>query len=130
MKKIDRLIQLAIPIVSETKIANDDGIIEKQFKGYVSSYGAAITQSGLLAATVFFENENADTEAARQKVPNAILHLINEQDNFGNLSDYILHKPKEGKEVKKITHSQKLRLIAEAAVALKIAMRTFKFKED
>ena len=94
MRKIDKLIQQAIPIITTTEIAID-GIIDKQFKGYVSSYGAAITQSGLLAATVFFENEDADTEAKREKIPKAILHLIGAQENFKKLSDYILDNPKE-----------------------------------
>jgi len=130
MRKIDKLIQQVIPIITTTEIAID-GIIDKQFKGYVSSYGAAITQSGLLAATIFFENKDADTEATREKIPEAILHLIGAQKRFNKLSDYILDNPKEkDKTVSTKSHSQKLRLISEAAVALKIAMRTFEFTKE
>jgi len=91
--------------------------VQSEYNGYIASFGASITRSGLLPAVIFFENEESDTNAKRHLIPKAILQLIS-PNTEGKLSEYILKKSKSNREM--------MREISDAAVALKIALRTYK----
>lgn len=127
MKQVEKWIPDAIQVITADKFCKEGTLkIDKEFKGYFASFGAAIIQSGLLPAVIFFENEQGDAKADRPKVPKAILHLLRKQYNqeqnrplheYEKLSDYLL---KSGQP-----DSKDLAIIGKAAVALKIALRTF-----
>lgn len=124
MKRIEKQIPKAIKIIQEVIVEDENSIaVKPEFKGYFASFGASIVQSGLLPSVIFFENEDSDTQAFRHKVPTAILaYLLGETDNEektkdNKLSDYIINSPKSRRQL--------VKEVSEAAVALKIALRTF-----
>lgn len=55
----------------------ENGQYRKPFKGYFSSYGAAIVQSGLLAASSFFEGESESAQD-RPLVVEAVVKVLRE----------------------------------------------------
>ena len=129
-KRINQWIPDAIRILSDDiKINRDKNGIEipvpKAFKGYFSSFGAAVVQSGILPAVIFFENETGRTEANRPHVIEAVLKLLQAKgeipSNVGRLTTHLLN-PQNQQELQKP--------IVEAAIALKIALRTFTIEKD
>lgn len=132
MKKVEKWIPDAIEVIAANQFAEKGGLkIDAAFKGYFASFGAAIIQSGLLPAVIFFENEQGGAKADRYKVPQAILHLLKKQygseqnktlHEYGKLSEYVLNSKQAG--------VKDLQMISKAAVALKIALRTFDLTEE
>lgn len=130
MKQVEKWIPDAIKVIMDDGFCKEDTLkIDKEFKGYFASFGAAVIQSGLLPAVIFFENEQGDAKADRKKVPAAILHLLaqkytQEQNpdlhDCQKLSTYLLKSPNAA--------SKDLAMITKASVALKIALRTFDLK--
>lgn len=99
------------------------------YKGYISSFGASIVQSGLVAAAAFFEKKDSDADENRCAVVNAIIAVLKEQNkltgSIPSLSIYALQY-KEDKE-------KLLKNIDKAVAALKLAIRQYKgikSKED
>lgn len=130
MRKVENLIPEAIQVIAEVEIPTENSLtVDKEFKGYFASFGASIVQSGLLPATIFFENEDSDAQAKREKVPLAILYLLKKKN--GNdpalkaakrLSEYILKAQK--------SYSKLLKEVSQASVALKIALRTYNLNSE
>jgi len=117
MNKIEKIIPDAIDAIKNVGIT--DGLeVSSEYNGYIASFGASITRSGLLPTVIFFENEESGAKAKRELVPKALLHLIKQQEKYGKLSDYIMKSD--------TPHSKKLSEISNAAIALKIALRTYK----
>jgi len=123
MKKIDhQLIQFASKALIETGIVNNNAY-EREFGGYISSLGAAIIQSGLLPAMIFFENEDSEAKE-RHKVIKAVKSIINKcrESKNGKIINstvvkYILDNPDDNYLLDEIT---------TAATAMKLALRMYK----
>lgn len=117
-------IEKAIVALQDQKI-----VIENEFageyKGYISSFGAAIIQSGLLPAVIFYENSPSSNKD-KSKIINAIKQLLTEvagrQITGDKFSDYIIQNRSEGTRI--------LADVNKAAVALKLALRIFKEKRE
>lgn len=115
-KRIEDMIPLAIDAIR--KIIAKDNKVSKEYKGYISSFGASVIQSGLIPTIAFYENENADSKGDRNKITSAILYVITDGENInGKLLDYVLTK----KEERRVTKQK----INDAAIAIKLAIRTF-----
>ena len=129
----------------ETMLTN--GILDKEYDGYVSSLGASIINSGLLPTLSFYTDvHKSASEVRRFKLLKAIFAVVNPtaaeaagNDNKG-LLNYVLekvygegfqHAPAGtlGEGDKKELAKQKSRLL-EAAVAVKLAMRNFKHSDS
>lgn len=123
MTTIERLIPLAIVVIKETGIANEQLKVNAEFKGYFASFGASIIQSGLLPAVIFFENEEGSARADRKKVPQAMLYLMEKQENNELVFDE--HKKLSSLILEQQFNAILLRKVTNAAVALKIALRTY-----
>ena len=105
-KRIEEYIPKALKAITDLKIA-DNGEVPKQFNGYISSFGASIRQAGLLA-TVLFYGEKGGAEEDRQNVVKAIEKII-------------------AKDIQQNIKDKKLKSeVEDAAVALKLAIRTYK----
>lgn len=107
-KPIEKYIPKALEAITKLDIANN-GEVPKQFNGYISSFGASVRQAGLLATVLFYENEQSNTEEDRTKVIKAIEYIIGEKIIKDNRVEKSI-RPK----------------VEDAAVALKLAVRTFK----
>ena len=123
-RRIEKLIPLAIAVLEDVGIADKETLKAfKEFKGYISSFGASVIQSGLLPAVIFFEQEENRAEKLRHLVPEAILLLTQRK-----YDEKILYKKdkKLSDHIYKSAHPEELaKDISDAAVALKLALRTF-----
>jgi len=105
-------LQRAIEAVREEKIYNaEKKCVPKEYNGYISSFGASVRQAGLLATILFFENTSSQAAQDRTKVLRAI--------------EYILELPQNS--IKDNLDREKIEM---AAVALKLAVRTFPLEKN
>ena len=77
MKISKKQIEYAIEALRANNIITNDNQYPKVFKGYISSFGAAVIQSGLIPAIIFFENEDNDANADRHKIIGVLKDIIN-----------------------------------------------------
>lgn len=112
MNKIEKYIPKAIEAVKKN-IALENGEVPKEFNGYISSFGASIRQAGILPTVLFFENKNASSQEDRSKILRAIEYILGIKES--QIDDVALERKKD---------------IETAAVALKLAIRTFKLKRQ
>lgn len=105
-KNIERLIPDAINVARE--ILADNGTIQKEYNSYISSFGASISQAGLSSTIAFFKKTDASSNADRKKVITSIEKLLAKG------------------EIEKLPKKD----ILDAAVALKLAIRTFELSKD
>lgn len=100
------------------------------FKGYFSSFGASVAQSGLLAASLFFENAENDAEANRSLVVCAVVEVLHtmkvlSDEEYGERSlAMIIHKCHSSRL------SQLLPLVDHAIATLKLSLRDFRGCEN
>jgi len=125
-RRIDKLIPKAIKAANHC-IANNkeifkkyNGAIPSEYNGYISSFGAAVLQSGLNAAIAFNESENSRSARNKRPLMQAILELIkNENDKEEKLLEYVLSNDSSETKDK----------IMDAVTALKLAIRTFELEK-
>ncbi|MEZ4773690.1 MAG: hypothetical protein R3D00_10955 [Bacteroidia bacterium] len=129
--RIEQMIPKAIEVL-QSEVANGGTTIPDKFKGYFASFGAAVVQSGLLPAVIFYgqkENQkeggkaNTGPQEARWKVTWCIYRLIFpdkkvETDKHAALKNYLLGKTNQ------LTEAEEMNIL-DAALALKMALRTF-----
>lgn len=107
-KQIESYIPKALDAIESLKIA-ENGEVPRQFNGYIASFGASVRQAGLLATVLFYSNEQSKSEEERKKVVEAIESIIGiSLSNINNID--------------RTTRSK----VEDAAVALKLSVRTFK----
>jgi CRISPR-associated protein Cmr5 len=120
MNRVEELIPRTMEVL---KNGFKDGEIEKEYNGYISSFGASVLMSGLKASVAMFESENSSAQADRRKLMNIILQILDERATKDDkLLDYILRNSDKEEFLKKE--------ILNIATALKLCIRTFKFKES
>jgi CRISPR-associated protein Cmr5 len=130
-KKIENLIPIAMEAIEcqRIELLNDKKEIPKEFKGYISNFGASIIQSGLLATVAFYESKDSGAKEDRSQLTRCILYLIDEDEKSKilkgekrKLLKYILAYQKDNEELKEE--------IINAAISLKLALRTFAFTKE
>lgn len=99
MKIDSKLIEIADKAICPTdnndnskRIVQTDGLFDNRFKGYISSFGASIVQSGLLPTVIFFE-QSSDKAEKRDLIILALKRILNEYYSYnidGKLYRYIL----------------------------------------
>jgi len=137
-EKINNLIPKAIDVIESSGIAHD-GVVKKEYKGYISSMGASIIQTGLLATLAFYQNDSGK-KAKSSFLLKAILSLIKPNDSTETklikyIIDNSLRPQAAGDNDVSVADldSDKLYIleqeVSDALVALKLALRTFKIEE-
>lgn len=126
MKIKDSLINTAIQALLDSDIItlNSNGIqiYPKEFKGYISSFGASMIQSGLLPAVIFYENsENASAD--RALFIRAIILVLNRELGYNIDEDELFSTYIRNHQDNK---SKLTADVNKAAIALKLALRVFK----
>ena len=130
-KMLDELIPLAIDVINKLNF-KVNGTVSKTYHGYFSSFGADMINASPLAAAIFAEDSskketesNTGTKEDRTLVATAILALLKKKfypNTVENtLSSFIITKSTNG-----ILPSVCVEYILASAIALKIALRTFK----
>ena len=126
MRNIEKLIPAAINAVN-TKMAKD-GKVNSAYKGYISSLGAGIIQSGLLPTLAMYKgNEDSDKKKANTGcLLDAIFEVIkttpstitNDEDD---LFSYALRASQQQNNCQVVIDK-----VLNASIAIKLAIRTFK----
>ena len=122
-KRIETYLPDALTVLADVGIVDDNGTADSKFKGYFSSFGAAIVLSGIKPALAFYANENSDETKKRAKILTAIYKLVVPVNN-----QHPNPKPKDLLKYYIDNENVDLQLkqkILDAAVALKLALRTY-----
>jgi CRISPR/Cas system CMR-associated protein Cmr5 small subunit len=122
MNRIEKMIPDAIESVAICIASH--GNVDKAFSGYISSLGASITTAGLLPTLIFFSDKGG-SQADRPAVIKAIEYILTKY-GYIQANEKLLEKVKI--IVDQSAYSQLSRceeLISDAAVALKLSIRTF-----
>ena len=118
-RKINELIPRALQAIKDSKMAVN-GEFEKEYKGYISSMGASILQSGLIATLAFYSKDAEGSGAKRTYLLKAIGMLVVPDNNNNELLKYVLVNRSNQRKIEND--------ISNALIALKLALRTFKQK--
>lgn len=124
-KRVDDLLPAAVDTLQRCEIANEKGEIDKNFRGQISSFGAAVSSGSLLAAAAFF-NQQAGAKNDRGKLMDAINSLLSSELKYQTsttLFNTIRSTPKSNQRKLKDD-------ILACAVALKLAMNLYTLKSD
>ena len=127
MKISKKQIEYAIEALRANNIITNDN-------QYISSFGAAVIQSGLIPAIIFFENEDNDANADRHKIIGVLKDIINAMRQQYTVTDATIlvssQIPANYSMAQYIIEhgntDQLLKEITEAAVAMKLALRMYK----
>lgn len=124
--RVENFIPIALQIIKNEGIANENNEVPDVYNGYISSFGASIIQSGLLTTVTFFDRENNNTKEDRRKIVNVIFSIIKTEEKYKSEKETSLLKYL-------IEHKAHFDDIEDdiicAAIATKLALRTFKFIE-
>jgi len=123
-KRIEQMIPIAMNILPTLGILTPDGELPSNYSGYIDSFGPTVRQSGLIQAVTFNEKEE------RKKI-NELLFKVLEKSEKETLKTFgidISNGDNLVKLVGKVSGLKKAKLqklILEAVVACKLAMKTF-----
>lgn len=112
----DEIIKAQAALTSSHIVNNDR--YDSKFAGYISSFAASLTQSGLLATVIAYENTDSQAEK-RPQVIAALKTMLDINPPHSNLAQYIL-------DGRKASDPQFIAKVERAMVALKIALRLYK----
>lgn len=126
MQSIDKYLATAIThIKDESNNFLENGQIPKVYKGYIASFGTIIKQSGLLPAVVLFSNTQASGDANKGPILEAIFKLLKAHTNLVEETHLDLLAFAIAKKDDSLARKEMIR----AAIALKLALRTFKIQK-
>ncbi len=126
-RRVEKYIPDALKVLEKEETFKNN-IIPKVFKGYISSFGASIVQSGLIPTLAFYLDKESGAQSKRCLIPEFIYNILVEKENdsdvkdYINLFDYALNSNED--------YQYKKDIIKDASVALKLVMNTFEFKEE
>ena len=144
MNKIEKLLSSALEAAKKfITMDNEQLSVPKQFKGYISSFGASVIQSGLMPTLAFYSDAKKAKGDRSLLIP-ALVYMLFKNEIYALNSDVqyaldALEKDKE-KDLKSRIHiffnwlleankanPEKLRKeLMDASIALKLALRTFR----
>jgi len=120
---INNEIQIAYETLSEVGIVKDNKV-NKTFRGYVSTFGAAIVMGSLLPAIAFYNNKENDL---RKKMLDAILEVLKRDGKAKEektLFDYAKKRINAGEEAACKED------IVNAAIAIKLAVNLYELVKN
>jgi len=120
-EKADEAIKKFIVTSKKGSPATDANVIESAYKGAVSSFGAGVVMSGIIPTIQFYmaSSERRDTDS--QKIVNSIAHILG-YESAKALKDAIMKTAD-----KRVENQEMKRKVCDAAIALKIMMRSYEF---
>lgn len=124
--EINRLLPDAYDVLKQTGIANEKNQIEKTYRGYISTFGAAVYGGSLLAAIAFFTDQG-DADCDRTKLMQALHLLVVPKGENGTGQDFFTFIRKQ---IQQNGEAQWKERVINAAIALKLAMNLYKLVKD
>lgn len=129
MRAVEKLIPAAISAITSSGMAVN-GEVNKAYKGYISSLGAGIIQSGLLPTLAMYkgtegsDNKKAETRNLLKAIYSVVKSKHNPKPTDDNLFNYALGLSRDSNKRQMVTDE-----IINASIAVKLAIRTFKLVE-
>lgn len=109
-------------------IVNGEGKFPKTFSRYISGYGASIVQSGLVAASIFYEKKDSDSASDRNLVVKSLLMILKEHkaipQEVSSMAIYAFELSKTG------CLGKLLVVVDKALAAMKLVLRFYKKEEN
>jgi CRISPR-associated protein Cmr5 len=123
-KNVEKFIPYALDAIKKEFGNGEDEIsIKNEFNGYISSFGASIIQSGLAPTIAFYTNTKNRANQDRSKIINIIEEIIKKDKKY-KINKNLLLTAIENDDREFIND------VKDAAIALKLAIRTFKFEKE
>ena len=135
-KQVEEYLPRAYDVLKECGIASGTPLaIENEFRGYIASFGAAVSMGSLLSAVAFFSKQG-DAKRDRSKLMEAIYRLIAADGGTteipkadalsrGHLFQYVRDRNKNEADQRAVKED-----VLSAAVALKLAMNLYDLKNS
>ncbi|MBD3793974.1 MAG: hypothetical protein IE889_07440 [Campylobacterales bacterium] len=111
-KRIESFIPKALEAIESLGISKS-GRVPKEYNGYIASFGASVRQAGLLATILFYDNANSNAQEDRTKVIRALEAITGDKLDKNTKNTPALRTKVE-----------------DAAIALKLALRTYKLVKE
>ena len=130
-ERINRMIPVAIQKIKEAKLDDNKDLLVKEngeellpsnYSSYMDSFGISVRMSGLLQTVAFYEKDEK-----RKPINKLLLEVLAENDESlkgKELLSVVCEKIKDPTEYRKFEER-----VIEAAIAYKLAMKTFKKKK-
>ena len=118
----DEIIKAQAALTS-SHIVKSNNRYDGKFAGYISSFAASLTQSGLLATVIAYENTDSQAEKRPQVIP-ALKSMLEIETE--SLALYLLLPVGQNDQLKYANDPQFIARVERAMVALKIALRLYK----
>ena len=128
MRAIDKYLAPAIEFIENNFnrfSKQDSDEIRKVYKGYIASFGTIIKQSGLLPAVVLFSKESDGGDASKKPIVEAIFELLKAESTLVDNTQTTLLTFARANKTSRIARRETI----NAAIALKLALRTFKIEK-
>lgn len=125
MKGYQKYFDAADKAIPTNQIATQKGtkmVIKSSYKGAVSSFSASLIMSGLIPTLQFYSAESDKRDANYGKILDAVANILNTTKEDLKKQALAAKSNKERFKLKKD--------ITDAAVALKIMMRSYEFVKD
>ncbi|MBK9152249.1 MAG: hypothetical protein IPM26_15240 [Saprospiraceae bacterium] len=127
MRRFEKHLERAISVAQ--KLANSPGVIDERMKADISSFGSALLHNGLLPAIALFSDSSSGSGKRRVKLTNAVFYVLESELTLPlylkHDSTLLLNKAIATPEAQR-DHLRNQ--IMDAAMSLKLAIRTFKLE--
>ncbi len=126
MKSVDRYLKIADEAIRNKGIAMNN-IVPGAYNGAISSFGASIVMSGVVPTIQFYLSDSDNRDSDTRKIIEAIAQIIYNSPDAGAemLRQDVLHHINDRNERNRLRNN-----IVDAAIALKIMLRTYSFSKE
>jgi len=132
MKSVDKYLLYADKAIKSSNIATGN-TIPAAYKGAVSSFGASLIMSGLVPTMQFFMSESDKRDSDSRKIIEAIAQIIDPSgstDAEGLKTRVMIALGINNPQTRRVEIKNLKVKIINAAIALKIMMRSYRFSGD
>ncbi len=120
------LVKMADEVIRSSSICKN-GIIESEsFNGQIAAFSVAVAMSGLKPAMAIYYDRDNNSSIDKSMIIDLLANMYSKENSFLNKDDFfkeVIYA--EGEKEQSLRNT-----IIEYAIALKLAIRTFKFKKS
>lgn len=120
------LVKMADEVIRSSSICKN-GIIESEsFNGQIAAFSVAVAMSGLKPAMAIYYDRDNNSSIDKSMIIDLLANMYSKENSFLNKDDFfkeVIYAEGEKEQTLRNT-------IIEYAIALKLAIRTFKFKKS
>ena len=129
-ERVDANIGKAYDVLKKRNIADEKDVIQKAYRGQISSFGAAVSSGSLVSAIAFF-SDKGQSKVDREKLMDALYDLLSDKEKdkiAGNAKNklfaYVRAKYEKG-EIDTVKEE-----VLDCSIALKLAMNLYSLADQ